>query len=65
MTYSYFECSACGFSSIQLSTFSGSDVCPLCEGDTGHIVHMTRRPAEESDTAEGHDERALRRQQAV
>jgi len=55
--FDYFECRDCGFSSVQLPTFDGSDACPLCAGDSGHDVQMRRRQALESDKPEGFDAR--------
>jgi predicted Zn-ribbon and HTH transcriptional regulator len=56
----YFECSECGFSSVQKSDFKGSSECPLCAGDSGHSVSMSRRVARESDKPEGRDARKQR-----
>jgi len=55
--YDYFECHECGFSSVQLTTFSGSEWCPLCAGDSGHDVLMSRRKALLTDKPEGKDAR--------
>lgn len=55
--FDYFECPECGFSSVQLSRFTGSEACPLCAGDSGHDVGMHRRTATADDKAEGFDAR--------
>jgi hypothetical protein len=55
--FDYFECPECGFSSVQKSSFSGSEACPLCAGDSGHDVGMRRRVCLTSDTPEGRDAR--------
>lgn len=55
--FDYFECQDCGFDSVQTSTFNGSYACPLCAGDSGHDVAMSRRAARSTDTAEGFDAR--------
>ncbi len=55
--FHYFECPDCGFDSVQAADFSGSETCPLCAGDCGHDVRMTRRPATPSDEPEGRDAR--------
>lgn len=55
--YDYFECPDCGFSSVQLSTFNGSEICIHCAGDCGHDVRMTRRTATDADKPEGKDAR--------
>lgn len=56
--FDYFECPLCGFDSVQRSTFDGSYYCPLCAGDSGHDVAMTRRPATAEDgKVEGFDAR--------
>jgi len=55
--FTYYECLDCSFSSIQKDDFKGTDICPLCEGDCGHIVHMITRPAKEEDKPEGFDAR--------
>ena len=55
--YHYFECPECEFSSIQLADFSGNEECPLCAGDSGHSVLMTRREARSTDKPEGIDKR--------
>lgn len=57
--YDYFECPECGFSSVQLSTFTGREDCPLCAGDSGHDVLMHRRTARTTDKPEGKDARKL------
>ena len=53
----YFECPDCEFSSIQRRDFSGSEMCPLCAGDNGRDIRMTKRPAKDSDKPEGRDAR--------
>lgn len=53
----YFECPDCGFDSVQPVDFKGSYACPLCAGDSGHDVAMTRRVAQEDDRPEGYDAR--------
>lgn len=55
--FDYFECQDCGFDSVQISTFNGSYACPLCAGDSGHDVAMSRRAALTTDTVEGFDAR--------
>lgn len=55
--FHYFECPECGFDSVQLATFNGSEACPLCAGDSGHDVRMSRRIARETDKPEGKDAR--------
>lgn len=55
--YDYFECTDCGFDSVQFSTFDGSETCPLCAGDSGHDVRMSRRTARDTDKTEGFDAR--------
>ena len=55
--FDYFECPECGFSSVQRSDFNGNEWCPLCAGDSGHDVHMRRRPAHDTDRPEGRDAR--------
>lgn len=57
MTFDYFECSDCGFDSVQRSDFDGSKYCPLCAEDNGRDVTMRRRPAVDSDMPEGKDAR--------
>lgn len=57
--FDYFECPECGFSSVQKASFTGSEACPLCAGDSGHDVGMTRRTARETDKPEGRDARRL------
>lgn len=53
----YFECNDCGFSSVQPVNFSGSDYCPLCDGDCGRSNRMSRRIARITDKPEGKDAR--------
>lgn len=53
----YFECRECGFDSVQKADFKGSSICPLCAGDSGHIVEMRCRIARDTDRPEGHDAR--------
>lgn len=53
----YFECQDCGFDSVQRDDFKGSYYCPLCAGDNGRDVEMSRRTALESDKPEGFDAR--------
>lgn len=53
----FFECPECGFSSVQPDTFSGSEACPLCAGDSGHDVRMRRRACLAGDRPEGLDAR--------
>ncbi len=55
----YFECPECGFSSVQKSTFDGSDDCPLCAGDSGHVVRMRERVCRSTDRPEGRDARVV------
>src|SRR4029077_19430983 len=55
--FDYFECPECGFDSVQLASFNGSENCPQCAGDTGRDVAMRRRPARASDHPEGRDAR--------
>ena len=55
--FAYYECGVCGFDSIQKSDWSGSDVCPLCEGDSGQINWMASRVSRVSDKPEGKDAR--------
>ena len=55
--FDYFECPECGFSSVQKSTFDGSEACPLCAGDSGHDVDMHRRECLDTDKPEGRDAR--------
>lgn len=55
--FDYFECKVCGFDSVQLATFDGSDECPLCAGDCGHSHIMSRRTARDTDKPEGRDAR--------
>ena len=55
--FDYFECPECGFSSVQKATFTGSEECPLCAGDSGHDVSMNRRTCRDSDKPEGKDAR--------
>lgn len=55
--YIYFECPECGFDSIQKADFDGDDRCPMCEGDSGHVVHMRQRICRDRDQAEGFDAR--------
>ena len=59
ISFDYFECPECGFSSVQASNFSGSEACPLCAGDIGHDVRMRRRPAKPTDKPEGKDAREI------
>ena len=53
----YFECPMCEFSSVQKSTFSGDDYCPMCAEDNGRDVSMHMRVCQESDKPEGRDAR--------
>lgn len=53
--FDYFECRHCGFDSVQRDDFDGRNFCPVCEGDSGHAVVMTRRPARDDDKPEGFD----------
>lgn len=53
----YFECSYCGFSSVQKDDFKGRDLCPECEEDCGHAHPMQMRPARDDDKPEGFDAR--------
>jgi hypothetical protein len=55
----YFECPECEFSSVQKADFSGGSACPMCAGDSGHEVHMSRRVARSSDKPEGRDARSI------
>lgn len=57
--YVWFECPECEFSSVQKINAQISDECPLCAGDSGHKVHMKRRPAVDTDMPEGHDARKM------
>lgn len=54
----YFECSECGFDSVQRSDFKGSDICPMCDGDN-HFNQMTQRVCRDTDRPEGKDARKL------
>ena len=56
LAFHFFECPECGFSSVQLLSFSGSELCPLCAGDA-HDVRMSRRIAMPTDKPEGYDAR--------
>jgi len=51
--FHYFECEECGFNSVQKADFTGVEYCPLCEGDSGHINHMSRRIARTTDMPDG------------
>jgi hypothetical protein len=53
----YFECSDCGFDSVQRIDFEGIYSCPLCAGDSGRDVYMTKRVCREDDKPEGFDAR--------
>jgi hypothetical protein len=53
----YFECEACGFDSVQRVDFTGSDACPLCDGDNNRYSKMKRRIARDTDRPEGRDAR--------
>lgn len=55
--FHFFECGECQFSSVQRADFQGSEYCPLCAGDTGRDVQMSRRNARTSDKPEGRDAR--------
>ena len=55
--FDYFECTECGFSSVQKADFKGSEACPLCAGDSGHDVGMSRRSCRDTDKPEGRDAR--------
>lgn len=55
--FHYFECGECGFDSVQDDDFTGSENCPLCQSDNGHIVKMSRRVARTTDVPEGIDMR--------
>jgi hypothetical protein len=55
--FDYFECPECGLDSVQLASFTGSEACPLCAGDSGHDVLMYRRTARATDKPEGRDAR--------
>lgn len=59
LMFDYFECPECQFSSVQHSSYNGKTFCPLCASDSGHYVSMNRRPAKDTDKAEGHDARKL------
>lgn len=62
-SYHYFECKECGFDSVQQADFNGTEACPLCAGDSGHDVRMTRRVARDTDKPEGIDMRLGTREQ--
>lgn len=53
----YFKCPECEFSSVQPSSFNGSWLCPICAGDNGRDVNMTRRTCRTNDVPEGRDAR--------
>lgn len=56
----YFECQVCGFDSVQLADFKGSDECPCCVPSiSGHSVIMTKRTARDTDDPEGFDARLV------
>jgi hypothetical protein len=55
--FDYFECRECGFDSVQLSSFTGSDTCPMCAGDCGRDIGMHRRTCLTTDKPEGKDAR--------
>lgn len=55
--FDHFECRDCGFDSVQRDDFMGSSYCPICAGDCGHSVLMSRRPATAEDRPEGFDAR--------
>lgn len=55
--FHYFECSECGFDSIQPADYSGPEDCPLCAGDHGRANKMSRRVARDIDDPEGVDAR--------
>lgn len=53
----YFECSECGFDSVQKRTFNGDDTCPVCDGDNNRYVPMRVRVCRSTDKPEGRDAR--------
>lgn len=55
-SFIYFECSECGFDSIQKADFKGSDICPVCDSDN-HFNQMTQRVCRDTDRPEGTDAR--------
>ena len=58
--YDYFECRECEYSLVDVSTFTGAHYCPLCAGDSGHEVRMSRRTARDDDVPEGRDARKIK-----
>lgn len=52
----YFECRECGFDSVQKDSFTGSDICPLCDGDNQYS-RMSHRVCRDTDRPEGRDAR--------
>lgn len=57
LAFSFFQCPECDFTSVQLLTFNGSEMCPICAGDKGEDVKMSRRIAMPEEKAEGYDAR--------
>lgn len=57
--FHYFECNDCEFSSVQPTDFDDTESCPLCMGDNGHDVRMSRRIARDTDQPEGFDARSM------
>ena len=55
--FDYFEGHECGFSSVQLATFSGDECCPMCAEDCGRDIGMRRRTCLDTDRPEGRDAR--------
>lgn len=53
----YFECTECGFDSVQPKTFRGSHMCPICAEDNGRDVTMNARVCRDTDKPEGRDAR--------
>jgi hypothetical protein len=56
--FSHYECPECEYDMILHNAFGGPPVpCPICLGDTGHIVNMNERAAEDGERPEGFDAR--------
>ena len=53
----FLECPDCEFSAVVPAKSTGSRLCPMCAGDSGHDVTMRKRPARDDDRPEGRDAR--------
>lgn len=67
--YHYMECKECGFDTVVLADYNGSEECPLCGAKSRRVgtprlpkQMMIRRVAQDADDPEGTDQRVVTEQ---